>query len=127
MDSRPYFTQTNTVLSYGVGDIVNLNSTHCLLPLCSKLVMLQTTNGIFNKEIYHNVTKHGLLAWHRVRIANWLASGGKAWCEIVSSYNTGEPPPPLHYKAPGRIRGWSPGECCVLCPLYVGQFCGTQS
>jgi hypothetical protein len=55
----------------------------------SKVIMLQTTNGIYNKAIYANVTQDGLLAWHRVRVANWLASGGREWCDIVRMYNTG--------------------------------------
>lgn len=51
--------------------------------------MVQTTNGIFNKTLYDLATPHALLAWHRVRLANWLATGGVEWAAIVSQYNSG--------------------------------------
>ena len=60
-----------------------------LLSTHSGLVMLETSNNIFNKTLYDLVTTDSLLAWHRVRVANWLASGGKEWAEYVSQYNSG--------------------------------------
>ena len=57
--------------------------------LPSGLVMLQTTNNIFNKTLYDTVTPDALLAWHRVRLANWLASGGGEWASYISQYNSG--------------------------------------
>ena len=51
--------------------------------------MIQTTIGVFNKTIYDQSTPKALLAWHRVRLANWLASSGKEWAAIVSQYNSG--------------------------------------
>lgn len=60
-----------------------------LCPLSSGLVMLQTTNSIYNKTLYDYSTPKALLAWHRVRLANWLAEGGKDWADIVSQYNSG--------------------------------------
>ena len=51
--------------------------------------MLQTTNDIFNKTLYDLATSRALLAWHRVRLANWLATGGLEWAGIVSQYNSG--------------------------------------
>lgn len=51
--------------------------------------MLQTTNGVFNKSLYNQATPNALLAWHRVRLANWLATGGKEWADYVSQYNSG--------------------------------------
>jgi len=55
----------------------------------SGLVMLQTTNGIINQSLYDLVTPHALLAWQRVKVANYLAKDGKQWCDIVSQYNSG--------------------------------------
>ena len=55
----------------------------------SGLVMVQTTNGIFNKTLYDLSTPKALLAWHRVRLANWLASSGEEWANYVSQYNSG--------------------------------------
>ena len=51
--------------------------------------MIQTTNGIFNKTLYDLSTPKALLAWHRVRLANWLASSGEEWANYVSQYNSG--------------------------------------
>ena len=55
----------------------------------SGLVMVQTTNGILNKTLYDQSTPKALLAWHRVRLANWLASSGEEWANYVSQYNSG--------------------------------------
>ena len=65
---------------------------HCLVLFSpgSGLVMLQTTNSILNKTLYDLATSSSLLAWHRVRLANWLASSGEDWAEYVSQYNSGE-------------------------------------
>jgi hypothetical protein len=60
-----------------------------LLYTHSGLVMIQTTNGIFNKTLYDLSTPKALLAWHRVRLANWLASSGEEWANYVSQYNSG--------------------------------------
>ena len=51
--------------------------------------MIQTTNGVLNMTLYDQITPHALLAWHRVRLANWLASSGMDWAGIVSQYNSG--------------------------------------
>ena len=51
--------------------------------------MLQTTNSILNKTLYDLATSSSLLAWHRVRLANWLASSGEEWAGYVSQYNSG--------------------------------------
>lgn len=55
----------------------------------SGLIMLQTTNNIFNKTLYNAATPKALLAWHRVRLANWLASSGQEWAHYISQYNSG--------------------------------------
>ena len=57
--------------------------------LSSGLVMIQTTIGVFKKKIYDLSTPKALLAWHRVRLANWLASSGEEWANYVSQYNSG--------------------------------------
>ena len=51
--------------------------------------MLQTTNPIDNHDIYSKATNEALLAWHRVRLANWLADNGKDWSEYIKDYNSG--------------------------------------
>ncbi|ESO88915.1 hypothetical protein LOTGIDRAFT_205711 [Lottia gigantea] len=57
--------------------------------LSSKMVMLQTTNNLFNKTLYKYCKPESLLAWHRVRIANMMANSGKQWAVSFSRYNSG--------------------------------------
>ncbi|XP_057558193.1 phospholipase B-like 1 isoform X2 [Hippopotamus amphibius kiboko] len=57
--------------------------------LSSGLVMLQTTNSIYNKTLLKHVVPQSLLAWQRVRVANMMANGGRQWAKIFSKYNSG--------------------------------------
>lgn len=57
--------------------------------LGSGLVMLQTTNTVFNKTLFKEVVPQALFSWQRVRIANMMAKSGKAWAKIFSMYNSG--------------------------------------
>lgn len=60
--------------------------------LGSGLVLLQTTNSVYNKTLMKQVVPQSLLAWQRVRVANMMASGGKQWAEVFSKYNSGKWP-----------------------------------
>ena len=53
------------------------------------MVMLQTTNSVLNQTLYRQATPHALLAWHRVRLANWLANNGRDWSQYITEYNSG--------------------------------------
>lgn len=57
--------------------------------LGSGLMMTQTTNNIFNKDLYKLITPESLLAWQRVRLAHSLATTGAEWAEIFTQYNSG--------------------------------------
>ncbi|XP_004845893.1 phospholipase B-like 1 [Heterocephalus glaber] len=57
--------------------------------LSSGLILLQTTNSVYNKTLLKLVMPESLLAWQRVRVANMMADGGKNWAEIFSKYNSG--------------------------------------
>lgn len=57
--------------------------------MSSGLVMLQTTNNVFNTSLYSLVSPKSLLAWHRVRLANMMAHGGKEWATIFADQNSG--------------------------------------
>ena len=57
--------------------------------LNSGLVMLQTTNNIFNTSLYEMVKPQALLAWHRVRVAHHMANSGKEWANVFSKFNSG--------------------------------------
>ncbi|KAL4240707.1 Phospholipase B-like 1 [Mactra antiquata] len=57
--------------------------------LSSGLVMLQTTNNVFNTTLYDLVSPTSLLAWHRVRLANMMAHGGNEWAKLFAEFNSG--------------------------------------
>ncbi|XP_039095903.1 phospholipase B-like 1 isoform X1 [Hyaena hyaena] len=57
--------------------------------LSSGLILLQTTNSVYNKTLLKLVAPQSLLAWQRVRVANMMANGGRQWAEIFSRYNSG--------------------------------------
>lgn len=58
--------------------------------LGSNMVLLQTTNNVFNTSLYKYVQPKSLLAWQRVRVANMMAHNGRQWADIFSKYNSGE-------------------------------------
>jgi len=57
--------------------------------MSSGLVMLQTTNNIFNMKLYSLVKPQSLFAWQRVRVANMMARSGRDWYDAVRIYNSG--------------------------------------
>lgn len=67
--------------------------------LSSGLVLLQTTNSVYNKTLLKLVTPQSLLAWQRVRVANMMANDGRQWAEIFSKYNSGEWPCRVNFQA----------------------------
>ncbi|MBN3302433.1 PLBL1 Phospholipase, partial [Amia calva] len=68
------------------GSLVSMDDFYLL---GSGLVMLQTTNSIFNRTLYQLVTPQSLLAWQRVRLAHALARDGQQWAEVFARYNSG--------------------------------------
>jgi len=54
----------------------------------SKLVVMETTNDVWNRDLYVSVTPFSLLSWVRVLVANRMATGGKNWVDIFSRYNS---------------------------------------
>ena len=55
----------------------------------SGLVVLETTNNVFDKDLYKLVVPQSLFAWHRVRVASLLAPTPTAWGELFGEYNSG--------------------------------------
>jgi hypothetical protein len=55
----------------------------------SGLVMLQTTNGIYNTDLYDLLTPKSLLAWQRVRTACQKSHNATEWTDAVARYNSG--------------------------------------
>ncbi|KAJ6656361.1 hypothetical protein lerEdw1_003864 [Lerista edwardsae] len=57
--------------------------------LGSGLVMLQTTNSVFNASLQKQVVPESLFAWQRVRLANMMADSGKSWAHVFEKENSG--------------------------------------
>ena len=53
------------------------------------MVMLETTNNIFNQSLYQYVTPQTALAWQRVRVATYVANNGSYWGEMIRYNNSG--------------------------------------
>jgi len=57
--------------------------------LSSGLVVMETTNGIFNLSIYDAIVPQSLMSWVRVIVSNRLATSGKEWTNVMQRYNSG--------------------------------------
>ncbi len=55
----------------------------------SGLVMIQTSLSVLDKKRLAMQEKNGLLAWHRVRNANAIATTGPEWAELLGYQNSG--------------------------------------
>jgi len=67
-----------------------LSSIDDFYQLSSKLVVIETTNGIsFNPSLYKLVTPLSVLSWLRIVIVNRLAAGGPSWIDTFKRYNSG--------------------------------------
>jgi hypothetical protein len=53
------------------------------------LYVTETTNSVFNNDLYDLLTPKSLLTWQRAMVANRLSSTGKEWVEIFARYNSG--------------------------------------
>ena len=62
----------------------------CIFASFSGLIVIETTNDILNNTLFEAVTPKALLSWHRMRLANWLATGGEQWAGYFSEYNSGK-------------------------------------
>ncbi|KAM4902232.1 phospholipase B-like 1 [Sylvia borin] len=82
----PYTSTSRVSFSSYPGFLVSLDDFYIL---GSGLVMLQTTNSVYNETLIKQVVPESLLAWQRVRIANMMANDGKTWAETFSKCNSG--------------------------------------
>ncbi len=53
------------------------------------LVVMETTNSLFNKELYKFITPKSVLCWVRSIVANHLATNGSSWTHYFAMYNSG--------------------------------------
>ena len=58
--------------------------------MSSQIVMLQTTNSVYNMSLYKFVTSQSLLAWQRVRVSNMMAHTGGEWATTFAQQNSGK-------------------------------------
>jgi len=54
-----------------------------------KLVVIETTNGIFNNTLYDLITAECVVSWIRTVVANRMAASGAIWAEIFALQNSG--------------------------------------
>jgi len=55
----------------------------------SQLVVIETTNTVFNASLYKAVTPQALLCWMRTVVANRFTANGKDWVNTFARYNSG--------------------------------------
>jgi len=55
----------------------------------SQLVVLETTNEVFNLSLYSVVKPQTVMSWIRVIVANRMANSGSEWTEIFARFNSG--------------------------------------
>ena len=72
-----------------IGFLESLDDFYHLSGDGTDLVLLQTTNNIFNLSLYDAVSPESLLAWQRVRIASAMADSGRSWADTFARYNSG--------------------------------------
>jgi len=54
-----------------------------------QLVIMETTNEVFNQSLYNFVTPETVPYWIRVMVATRMASSGEQWSNIFAQYNSG--------------------------------------
>ena len=54
------------------------------------LVVLETTNGIYNRSLFANIEAQGSVPYFiRIMVANKLSSSGDTWVDLFSKFNSG--------------------------------------
>ncbi|GIL94293.1 hypothetical protein Vretimale_537, partial [Volvox reticuliferus] len=54
-----------------------------------KFVVMETTNGIYNKELYDLIQPKCVLMWQRAQVANFGAREGSEWVDLFGRQNSG--------------------------------------
>ncbi|KXZ50243.1 hypothetical protein GPECTOR_17g881 [Gonium pectorale] len=52
-------------------------------------VVMETTNGIYNKDLYDLIQPKCVLMWQRVQVANFGARTGGEWVDLFERHNSG--------------------------------------
>lgn len=53
------------------------------------MVIVETTNSVFEDSLYDLMTNRALLSWQRCMLANVMANSPQRWTEVFSEYNSG--------------------------------------
>jgi len=53
------------------------------------MVVMETTNNIFNNSLYELVKPESLLIWQRLPVVNFLAKNGAEWVRLIDTFNSG--------------------------------------
>lgn len=74
------------IFNFSIGFLESLDDFYLM---SNGLVMLQTTNNVFNQSLYDLVQPKSVPAWLRVRTANHLSRNSSDWGKYYSMYNSG--------------------------------------
>ncbi|PNH12428.1 Phospholipase B-like 1 [Tetrabaena socialis] len=93
--------------------------------LSSGLVVLETTNHIYQGDIFRALRQDDVvLSWQRIRLANWMAGSGEEWIELFSRHNSG-----TYNNQPsvGNLLSDALPPPIVLCPLPAADLGAEKS
>ncbi|GFR48281.1 hypothetical protein Agub_g10056 [Astrephomene gubernaculifera] len=54
-----------------------------------KFVIMETTNGLYNKSLYDLIQPRCVLMWQRAQLANFGARSGSEWVDLFGRHNSG--------------------------------------
>ncbi|GIL42922.1 hypothetical protein Vafri_750 [Volvox africanus] len=57
--------------------------------LSSGLAVMETTNHIYVGDVYASLSPQCVLSWQRIRLANWMATSGEDWVDVLIRHNSG--------------------------------------
>jgi hypothetical protein len=82
------------------------------------LVVLETTNHIYDPAVYDKLTPRCVLSWQRVRTASLLAASGAEWVALFKRHNSGT----YNVSEPGGRRGRPSGRAkSFTCAGFDGK------
>ena len=55
----------------------------------ANLYVTETTNHVFDTDLYDLLTPRSLMCWMRTMVANRLTDDGKSWTEVFAKFNSG--------------------------------------
>jgi hypothetical protein len=55
----------------------------------ARLVVMETTNHIYNPKLFRALTPRSVLSWQRVRAALLLAGSGAEWVGVFKKHQSG--------------------------------------